>query len=142
MGFSSESKKQTKRKYGPLLAKWRKVRYNASNYESKGADTVNFAQCFAEQPYLLMEGALGERLKREYGLRFDEHVAMAQLMRAAEGRVALRALWLEYAQTAAQYGLPFMATRVSPAFIPAFAAGERGVTDSILTGMFIILSLT
>lgn len=110
MGFSSESKIQIKRKCGPLLAKWRKVRYNASNDESKGADTVTFAQCFAEQPYLLMEGALGERLKREYGLRFDEHVAMAQLMRAAEGRVALRALWLEYAQTAAQYGLPFMAT--------------------------------
>ena len=57
-----------------------------------------------------MEGALGERLKREYGLQFDEQVAMAALVRSSDGRRALSALWREYAAIARQAGVPFLAT--------------------------------
>ena len=57
-----------------------------------------------------MEGALGERLKKEYHLRFDKHVAMAKLVRQINGRKALYQLWNEYLATAKTFHLPFLAT--------------------------------
>ena len=57
-----------------------------------------------------MEGALGERLKREFGLAFDECVAMAGLIYEEKGAAALTALWQEYIQIARKYQLPFIAT--------------------------------
>lgn len=51
--------------------------------ENKGPSLL---ECFEKAPFLLMEGALGERLKREYGLQFDEQVAMAALVRSSPGR--------------------------------------------------------
>ena len=36
-----------------------------------------------------MEGALGERLKREYQLNFDKSVAMAELIYSAKGKAAV-----------------------------------------------------
>ena len=59
---------------------------------------------------VLMEGALGERLKREYGLLFDKHVAMAGLVYTQEGRKALKELWNGYTAIAKKYRLPFLAT--------------------------------
>lgn len=71
---------------------------------------MNLTECIRQSPYILMEGALGERLKREYGLSFDKDVAMAKLVRSKEGRTALTALWGGYAAIAGRYGLPFLAT--------------------------------
>ena len=71
---------------------------------------MDFEKYYARSPLLLMEGALGERLKREYALVFDEQVAMAGLVYQEEGRRALRALWLGYAAIAQAHGLPFLAT--------------------------------
>ena len=71
---------------------------------------MDFASCLADGRSVLMEGALGERLKREHQLAFDEHVAMAGLVYEAEGRAALVGLWSEYADIAQRYGLPLLAT--------------------------------
>ena len=57
-----------------------------------------------------MEGALGERLKREYNITFDEHVAMAGLIYSEQGRKALSELWTGYIEIAKKYGFPFIAT--------------------------------
>lgn len=57
----------------------------------------------------LMEGALGERLKREYHLDISGNVAMASLVYQRSGRDALRALWLQYLSIAKEYNLPFIA---------------------------------
>ena len=57
-----------------------------------------------------MEGALGERLKREYYLTFDEDVVMASLPYLERGRHALRELWSGYRGIAREHGLPFLAT--------------------------------
>ncbi len=38
-----------------------------------------FTTCIRQSPAVLMEGALGERLKREYGISFDAHIAMSGL---------------------------------------------------------------
>ena len=66
--------------------------------------------CFETSPAILMEGALGERLKREYALAFDEHVAMANLVNEERGAAALSRLWGEYIDIARRHGLPFLAT--------------------------------
>ncbi|VFS46530.1 hypothetical protein [Budvicia aquatica] len=57
---------------------------------------TRFTDCYQNNAHLLMEAALGERLKREYGLSFDEHVAMASLVYDEKGREALASLWNEY----------------------------------------------
>lgn len=71
---------------------------------------MNISECMAASRYVLMEGALGERLKREYGLSFHPQVAMASLVRTLRGQRALDALWREYAAIADRCGLPLIAT--------------------------------
>lgn len=71
---------------------------------------MGFTECMQKHPNVLMEGALGERLKREYGLKFDESVAMAGLVYTEKGRSALSDLWQQYIAIARKYQLPFLAT--------------------------------
>ena len=71
---------------------------------------MDFRQCIEQQHSILMEGALGERLKREYNIRFDDNVAMAKLVYDSNGRVALKCIWQEYIEIAKTYQLPFLAT--------------------------------
>lgn len=71
---------------------------------------MNFENCMISHETILMEGALGERLKREYGLTFDEHVAMARLIYEEKGAVALTNIWNSYIDIARKYQLPFVAT--------------------------------
>jgi len=71
---------------------------------------MNFRECINQNEFILMEGALGERLKREYGLTFDEHIAMAGLVYEEKGASALTTLWQEYIDIARENQLPFIAT--------------------------------
>ena len=47
---------------------------------------MGFIKCMENSGAVLMEGALGERLKREYGFVIDGPAAMAGLVRSAAGR--------------------------------------------------------
>ncbi len=71
---------------------------------------MNFIECVKNSKNILMEGALGERLKREFNLSFDENVVMSGLVYTNDGRNALKKLWSEYAEIAWKYNLPFLAT--------------------------------
>lgn len=71
---------------------------------------MNFIECFEASQPILMEGALGERLKREYNITFDVDIAMASLVYESKGRKALHTIWKEYIDIAKRYNLPFMAT--------------------------------
>lgn len=71
---------------------------------------MSFTNCFDTNEIILMEGALGERMKREYGLSFDDNVALAGLVYSEKGRNALKELWTQYADIAYRYGFPFIAT--------------------------------
>lgn len=71
---------------------------------------MGFEECIRQNEKILMEGALGERLKREYGLKLDDHVAMAGLIYQEKGAAALASLWKEYMEIAGRYHLPFLAT--------------------------------
>lgn len=57
-----------------------------------------------------MEGALGERLKRDYGLLPHPNVALAIHGITEAGRTALKDLWTEYASIAIDHGLLFLDT--------------------------------
>lgn len=71
---------------------------------------MTFSEGMARGPIAMLEGALGERLKREFGLPIDGPVAMADLVLRPEGRAALLRLWREYRDIAWAHGLPFFAT--------------------------------
>ena len=71
---------------------------------------MHFLNCWEKHESILMEGALGERLKREFHLTFDKDVAMAGLIYSEQGRLALASLWNEYGKIASSYHLPFLAT--------------------------------
>lgn len=71
---------------------------------------MNIKERFDKGEVFLMEGALGERLKREFDLNISGDVAMASLIYETNGRTSLRLLWLQYLAIAEKYGLPFIAT--------------------------------
>lgn len=71
---------------------------------------MDFETCFRQSRYLLLEGVLGERLKREYGLKIDGPAAIAPLITQPAGRAALRELWGQYRAVARRHRLPFLAT--------------------------------
>lgn len=63
-----------------------------------------------ETKVLLMEGALGERLKREYSIEFDERIAMASLVYSDKGKQVLIELWSQYIDIARKFNLPLLVT--------------------------------
>lgn len=71
---------------------------------------MSFLSCYHENPTILMEGALGERLKREYNLPFDNTLGIADIIYRNGGEKALLSLWQQYALIASDYHLPFIAT--------------------------------
>jgi len=71
---------------------------------------MTFETCYHHDSAILMEGALGERLRREYGLAFDDDVAMASLIYDQTSRAALETIWCEYVSIAKENDLPFIAT--------------------------------
>lgn len=48
---------------------------------------MDFTECINNRKSILMEGALGERLKREFHLSFDENVILSSLVYADEGKM-------------------------------------------------------
>lgn len=71
---------------------------------------MDFETCFNTFPAILMEGAIGERLKREYGLMPDENVALAGHIYNSDSKQAMENIFKEYAAIADKYDLPFLAT--------------------------------
>jgi len=71
---------------------------------------MDFETCFNTSSAILMEGALGERLKREYNIIFDDWIAMAGLIYNDDSRQALLNIFGEYMSIAEKYHLPFIAT--------------------------------
>lgn len=77
-----------------------------------------FVKAFVQGRRFLMEGSLGERLKREYGLNPDPDVGLAVHGVTDGGQAALPVLWREYAgisralaRTELPYLLPFTIQR-------------------------------
>ena len=71
---------------------------------------IDFETCFKTSSAILMEGAIGERLKREYNIRFDDHVALAGLIYNDGSRNAMATILKNILTIAEKYHLPFIAT--------------------------------
>ena len=106
---------------------------------------------YYSQSTFLMEGALGERLKHEYGLYPDGDVMLASHVYDDRGREALRALWNEYIEIARDHGRPFLATtptrranqeriersKYSPAIIADNVALLKSIRDQARHEMYV-----
>jgi len=69
-----------------------------------------FKKCFNDNKYIMMEGALSERLKREYNISFDSSVVMGSLVYDNKAKYAIKKIWKQYYNIASKYNIPFMAT--------------------------------
>jgi len=78
--------------------------------KSNKNELMDFRKCIKTQKSILMEGALGERIKREFNIVLDKNLLMACLIYSKEGKDSLYKLWNEYAGIASKYNLPFLAT--------------------------------
>lgn len=71
---------------------------------------MNFCNCFSQCNSILMEGAIGERLKREYNITFHESVAMASLVYSESSKYAMKNIFNDYIDIAKSHNLPLMIT--------------------------------
>lgn len=88
---------------------------------------MDFQTCFDKSSSILMEGALGERLKREFNIIFDDKVAMAGLVYDSDSRQAMCSIYKEYLKTAEKYKFPFIVTT------PTRRANKERVLESEFT---------
>lgn len=71
---------------------------------------MNFESCYTNSPFIMMEGALGERLKREYNIAVDEVIALAGHIYNENSKQAVKELFHQYLKIAQHYHLPIMLT--------------------------------
>lgn len=96
---------------------------------------MNITERMNNRTPLLMEGALGERLKNEYHLIPDEQVALAGILYQPGGRAALQRLWREYMAIADAHQLPILLTtptrRVNSERAAHFAHRDTVIGDHV-----------
>ncbi|MFT5871281.1 MAG: S-methylmethionine-dependent homocysteine/selenocysteine methylase [Clostridium sp.] len=85
---------------------------------------MNFEVCYNNSSFILMEGALGERLKREYDIPSDEITALAGHIYNKKSKQALKELFHQYIKISKHYNLPIMLTT------PTRRANKERVTES------------
>lgn len=94
-----------------------------------------FPEAFSARPRFLLEGALGVRLRAEYGIDYDEPVAMAGLVYDPASREALLRLWAGYMAIARRHSLPFIATtptrRTNRDRVAASRFGDAVIADNV-----------
>jgi S-methylmethionine-dependent homocysteine/selenocysteine methylase len=71
---------------------------------------MDFESCYNHSRFILMEGALGERLKREYAIPSDDVVALAGHIYNEKSKQALKELYHQYVKISQNYNLPIMLT--------------------------------
>ena len=102
---------------------------------------MNFRDSINQNEFILMEGALGERLKREYGIVFDEQIAMAGLIYEEKGALSEQEALEIHKWTVEQFykaGVDFLYAGIMPTLSEA-AGLARAVDD---TGLPYIISFT
>lgn len=65
-----------------------------------------FIDCFLESRYILMEGAIAERLKREFNIKIRDDVAIASCIYSDKEK--LKMLYEEYINIAINFDIPIM----------------------------------
>lgn len=86
---------------------------------------MNFEDAFYNGDLILMEGGLGERLKREYNIEMDKDIALAGHIYDSRKREALAELFGQYFDVAKMYNIPIMVTT------PTRRANKERISNSI-----------
>lgn len=68
----------------------------------------SFTVCFNSSPFILTEGAIVERLRKEFGIKMDENVVHGGLIYNCKEADILRGIYKEYIDVAVKYNLPIM----------------------------------
>ncbi|OOM07418.1 homocysteine S-methyltransferase family protein [Clostridium saccharobutylicum] len=84
-----------------------------------------FEDVFVKEKYILMEGALSERLKREYNILGDKDIALAGHIYNENKKQALAELFKQYLNIAKKYDMSIMITT------PTRRANKDRVSNSI-----------
>lgn len=71
---------------------------------------MDFETFFNKAPVILMEGSIGERLKREYNIKIDGTLGLSDLIYNEFSKKAITAIYKEYIKIAEKYCLPLMTT--------------------------------
>ncbi len=71
---------------------------------------MNFLECYQNNKVILMEGAVGERLKMEYSIYPDKYTALAGHIYNENSRLALKNIYSQYIGIGVKYGYPVMLT--------------------------------
>ena len=66
----------------------------------------DFISCFLKSRYLLMEGAIAERLKREFNIKIDGQVALASFVYSDKEKLEM--IYKEYIDVAVKFDIPIM----------------------------------
>lgn len=66
----------------------------------------DFISCFLNSRYILMEGAVAERLKREFNLNIDGQVALASFVYSDKDKLEM--IYKEYIDVAVKFDIPIM----------------------------------
>lgn len=92
------------------MVDWRKCTVGAGRrmLPERKRVPMQFAEAYAKYPHFLTEGALGQRLEREYGLEKDPEIGYAGLFLEEDGRRALDVLLREYLEVAQDFSLPML----------------------------------
>ncbi|WP_343208755.1 homocysteine S-methyltransferase family protein [Anaerolentibacter hominis] len=97
---------------------------------------MDFLTSFKQNRALLMEGAMRERLRREYGLKGDPEIGIAGLIYEEHGKRALMELWRQYLEIAGQFRLPFIAMtptrKTNRQNVMKAGYGENIIADNVL----------
>lgn len=71
---------------------------------------ICFQDAFNRHKFILMEGGIGERLKREYNVKTDKDIALAGHIYDEGKKQALTELFQQYINVAQKYNMPIMIT--------------------------------
>lgn len=71
-------------------------------------DSANFESRFLSSQLIFTEGAIGVRLRSEFGIPPDEHIANAGPIYTPEQAAVLRKMYQQYMDVAVKYHLPIM----------------------------------
>jgi S-methylmethionine-dependent homocysteine/selenocysteine methylase len=76
--------------------------------EDENMKKQSFINCFTNNLFILTEGAIGQRIEREFYIVPDKDIMYAGLIYNSKGRKALETLYRQYLQIAQDYALPIM----------------------------------
>lgn len=71
-------------------------------------DSEAFESCFSNSPLILTDGAIGVRLRSEFGIEPDHHVANAGPLYDPEKAAVLKIMYQQYMDVSEKYQLPIM----------------------------------